>query len=120
MATIEITPDHVEVCLTRNEKIFAVRRHRVRVERSAVTSVKVVEDPMSMTKGLRAPGLHWPGRSGAKYGTWRAPGRRQFVAARAGQRGVVIELYKERYDALVVGTEDPEGVVASLATDTEA
>lgn len=112
MSTIEVTDTHVEIHFTWGERIAGMVRDQ-RFPRSAITAVELVHDPISATKGLRAPGLGLPGRR--KIGTWRRPGHRELVCVRKGEPAVRLELRGERYDAALIGTPDAATVVDRLA-----
>ena len=71
MATVQLDETTVTVRFTRAEKFWGVLRD-VEFPRSAVREVEVVPEPLSAVRGLRAPGLAWPGLR--KIGTWRRRG----------------------------------------------
>ena len=102
MATLHVTAESLTVRLTRAEKLAGLLRD-VEVPRSAVRSVKVEADALRAVRGLRAPGLGLPGR---KIGTWRHRGERTLVSVRRSQPAVRIRLDGQRYDTLLVGTDD--------------
>jgi hypothetical protein len=98
--------------LTRREKVAALHRD-VRVPRGAVRRAALLDDGLAAVRGLRAPGLHVPGR--AKIGTWRGPGGRVFAVVRRQERAVRIELATgQRYRELVVGGPDAAAAAAAL------
>lgn len=103
MADIRITDGHLEVALTRREKIAGLLGD-VDVPVAAIRHVEVVENAFDAVRGLRAPGLAIPGVT--RVGTWRGRGRRSYVVARAGQQAVVVDLEGQRYDRLVLSTGD--------------
>lgn len=90
MARIEVHADRVVIRLTRAEKTVALRRKDVVLERSAIRSAIITEDPWVWIRGLRSPGSALPG--GLAYGTWRTRTGRDFVLARRGREAVVIDL----------------------------
>ena len=79
---------------------------------SAVRDVEVVEDAVAATSGLRAPGLALPGVR--KIGTWRRVGRRTLVSVRRGQPAVRVTLEGQRWNELLVGSDDAAAVAASV------
>ncbi|MCZ2861110.1 hypothetical protein [Blastococcus sp. VKM Ac-2987] len=111
MATLQLTPSTLSVRLTRREKIAGLLRD-VTVPRSAISAVDVTTDALPATRGLRAPGLALPGLR--KVGTWRRPGERMLVCVRRGQPAVRVRLTGQRYDTLLVGSDDAAAVAASL------
>ncbi|MDN5980023.1 hypothetical protein [Bifidobacterium mongoliense] len=72
--------------------------------------VGATEDPgiLDDVKGLRAPGLHIPGKWA---GTFTNRGERVFWNVTRPERPVVIQLKDERYSRLVLGVEDPHALV---------
>jgi hypothetical protein len=111
MATLQLTPTTLTVRFTLGEKVAGLLRD-VEVPRSAVRSAEVVADPVHEIRGLRAPGLALPGIR--KIGTWRRSGERALVSVRRGQPAVRIRLEGQRYDTLIVGTDDTATVAATL------
>ncbi|RBY88153.1 hypothetical protein DQ244_16535 [Blastococcus sp. TBT05-19] len=111
MATVQLTPRSLAVHLTRGEKIAGLLGD-LEVARDSVAAVDVVTDPLPAARGLRAPGLALPGRR--KVGTWRRPGERTFVSVRRGQPALRVRLTGERYDTLLVGTDDADRLAAEL------
>lgn len=111
MATIDIDDEWIHIQLTRFEKIAGILRDQ-RIAVSSVTDVAVVDDPLCGMKGLRAPGLHFPGWT--KIGTWRGDGRRQFVRVRRGEPAVRIDADAERYHTYLVSVDDPDATVSAI------
>ena len=111
MATLQLRPPVLSLRLTRGEKIWGLLRD-VDVPLAAVRDVEVVTDGIAAVRGLRAPGLGLPGR---KIGTWRGRGRRTLVCVRRGQPAVRLRLDGQRWDELLVGTDEAEAVAAALA-----
>lgn len=90
MARVEVYPDRVVIRLTASEKTLAVRRRDIVLERDAITSAVITDDPWVWLRGVRAPGAYVPGR--LALGTWRALGGRDFAVVRSGRPAVVIDL----------------------------
>lgn len=111
MAEMHRVGDEVEVRLSTVEKIAALHGD-LRVPVSAVTGVGVVDTPLAAVTGVRAPGLHWPGRT--KIGTWRRRDGKTFAVARSGVPAVQVDLTGQGFDRLVVSVGDAEEVAAAL------
>ena len=111
MATLQLTPSTVTVRFSRLEKLAGLVRD-LDVPLSAVHGVDVVDDALRATAGLRAPGLHLPGR--AKIGTWRSRGQRMLVCVRRGQPAVRLRLSGQRHDVLLIGADDATAVAGTL------
>ncbi|MFC5337030.1 hypothetical protein [Leucobacter denitrificans] len=90
MARIEVHSDRVVIRLTAAEKAVSLRRRDVVLDREAIRSAVITDDPWVWIRGIRAPGASLPG--GLAYGTWRTRGGRDFVLARRGRSAVVIDL----------------------------
>jgi hypothetical protein len=75
--------------------------------------VDVVPDAVSATRGLRAPGLALPGVR--KVGTWRRPGEKMLVCVRRGEPAVRVRLEGQRWDTLLIGTDDAAALAAELS-----
>lgn len=114
MPTVEVSPDEVTVRLHGIEVLGALRR-KVRVPRSAVGDVRVVDEPYKLGLGIRAPGLSIPGRR--RVGTFRARDGNAFVAAERGHRGVEIKLDGQPWARLVLSVDDPETLATKLRVD---
>ena len=110
MATVTTTPQTLHVSLTRAERILGLLRD-LEVPRSAVRAVEVVPDGLAAVRGLRAPGLGLPGR---RIGTWRGRGEKTLVSVRRGQPAVRVRLAGQRFDALLLGVDDPAAVADTL------
>ncbi|WP_427870294.1 hypothetical protein [Leucobacter luti] len=90
MARVEVHKDRVIIRLTASERVASLRRRDVVLDRSAIVSAIVTDDPWVWIRGVRSPGTYVPGRLAA--GTWRSLSGRDFVLARSGRRAVVIDL----------------------------
>lgn len=95
MARVEVHPDRVVIRMTAAERFAAMRRRDIVLDRSAITSAIVTDDPWVWVRGVRVPGATIPGRLAA--GTWRNFSGRDFVLVRRGRKAVVIDF------------ENPEG-----------
>ena len=111
MAELRRNGDQLEVRLTVTEKIAGLRGN-IRVPASAVAAVEVADQPLSAVAGVRAPGLHLPGRT--KIGTWRHAGRKTFAVARRGVPAIRVDLVGQRYDRLVISQPDAATVAEAL------
>ena len=83
-----------------------------RVPTSTVREVRLVEDPWSELRGMRAPGTGVPGV--IAVGTRRARGVKDFAAVHGRGPGVVVELEGAAYDRFVVTDDDAQGTVETL------
>ncbi|MEB4615048.1 hypothetical protein [Leucobacter sp. M11] len=106
MARIEVHEDRVVIQLTTSEKALAMRRRDVVIERSAITSALITDDPWIWIRGVRSPGTHVPGT--LAFGTWRNLGGRDFVLARSKRRAIVIDLDQDLARAGTGAHQDEE------------
>ena len=90
MARVEVHGDRVIVKLTASERVAALRRRDVVLDRAAITSAVVTDDPWVWIRGVRSPGTYIPGTIAS--GTWRNLSGRDFVLVRGGRSAVVIDL----------------------------
>ena len=112
MALLQLQPSVLSVRFTPAEKIAGLLRD-VDVPLSAVRDVEVIADAVSATRGLRAPGLGLPRLR--KFGTSRGAGRTALVSVRRGQPALRVHLAGQRWDELLIGTDDARTLAASLA-----
>ena len=109
--SMRVTDDKLELRFTRTEKALGVLRD-VDVPLSAVRAVEVVPNGLSAPTGLRAPGYALPWSR--KLGTWRRRGHKSLVDVRRDQPALRVRLAGQRYDELLVGSDDAERVAADL------
>jgi hypothetical protein len=84
------------------------------IPRSAIVGVKVVDDPMRATRGIRAPGYAFPGHG--KVGTWRHRDGKDYVAVYAGRPAVELTLAGQPYKRVLVSVDDPYTVAAQFGS----
>jgi len=112
MATITVNPTQLDITFTAAERIGGLVRDQS-IPRSAITSVDVVDDGYSATRGVRAPGLGIPRTR--KIGTWRANGAKHLVSVRRGEPAIRIGLTGQRYETLIIGSPDATTIAADIA-----
>lgn len=114
MATINVRGDVLQVRFGVAEKVLGlVRDHDIPLV--AVSSVRVAPSGLAAAQGLRAPGLGLPGVR--KIGTWRGHGR-TLVSARHDQPAVVVDLVGQRFERLVIGSDEAAALAARLRART--
>lgn len=112
MTTFRVHDATLIVSFTAAEKIAGLLRDQ-RIPLSAVRTVEVVPDGLKAARGLRAPGLALPGLR--KIGTWRSKAGRSLVAVHRHRPAVRLTLDGQRYASLLITTDSPEQVAASLS-----
>lgn len=111
VASLDIDGDQLVLTLTTREKIFALHAD-MRIPLSMVEAIDVVTEPLREARGLRLPGLEIPRR--IKIGTWRRPGLRSFIVARRGQPAVRVRLRDHKYNQLLIGDAEAQGIAERL------
>ncbi len=113
MADIEVDGDVVVVALSAAERVEALHGD-LRIPVASLDAVELVEDVVAGFHGLKAPGTALPGV--VVVGTFYRDGRRTFIVGhRSERRGLRLALHGERYDEVVVGLTDPDGVARRIA-----
>ncbi len=107
MAEIEVEGGQVSIHLSFAEKIGALHGD-LHFPISGVRAVRIVDKPFCEIEGIRSPGTGVPGL--IALGTYRAHGRRDFVAVYRGERGVVIEIDNTKYRRVILSAKEPDRV----------
>ena len=97
-----------------------MHRKDVVIDRSAITTAIITDDPWVWLRGVRAPGTHVPGKRA--YGTWRNLAGREFVLARRGRAAVVIDTEApdaERDRGASAGFDDYSRIIVSTTHAAE-
>ncbi len=103
--------DELVVRLHKLEKAEGVHGE-IRVPLSAVSKVEVVDDAIHQVHGVRV-GTGIPGSTAV--GTFTTRTDKMFAAVHHDTpRAVLVTLTGARFDHLLIGSPDPEAVVASL------
>ena len=111
MADLLVDGPDLRVHLSPIEKLGALRGD-LRVPLSAVTAVRVSEDPWSELRGIRSPGTGVPGV--VSWCTRRGSGIRDFAAVYRRTRAVVVEASGADFDRLIVSRPDADDKVRMI------
>lgn len=115
MANVAVSDGALHIELTVPERVVSLHGANVTVPLHHIRGVRIVRDVLNQLRGLRMPGLGFPGT--AAIGVWRgtADGQpfRDFVLVRRPGRGLVISTRGE-YDRVVLGSDEPEHLAAQL------
>ncbi len=113
MAELLRDGDTLVLKLSALEKMEGVHGD-IRIPVSSVQSIHVLDDVIHAVRGLKMPGSRMPGVFA--MGTFVAREGKTFaIVHHQTKRGVEVILRNESFATLIVGAEDPEQLVASLA-----
>lgn len=90
MARIEVHPDRVAIALSRSEKILALHRKDIVIDRSRVRTALITDDPWIWIRGVPSPGTHLAGKIAC--GVWRGISGEDFLLVRGKHKAVVIDI----------------------------
>ncbi len=116
MASLRVHFDRLEIQLTPAEKLLALRREDISVQRSAIRSIKITDDPWIWIRGIRAPGTLVP--LVLAIGTWKFHGGKDFLVVKNKRQAVIIDMVDEEYARLVLSTNHAADLVDTLNVDT--
>ncbi|MEZ5247475.1 MAG: hypothetical protein R2707_20470 [Acidimicrobiales bacterium] len=108
MASLAIDGADLVLRLGPWERLGALQRDDLRVPVSKIRAANAVESAYGEVRGFRVPGTSVPGV--LLLGTWRARGRKDFVAVHGKGPGCVIELDDAPFDRWVVSEPLPPGL----------
>jgi hypothetical protein len=111
MATISVENGTLRVIFPLKEKLLGLVRDQ-EIPVSSVTGARPVGRWRDDLRGLRV-GLGLPGVW--LLGTWVGRGHRQLVALRRHRPAVYVSLRGEKYDELLIETDDPTGIIGRLS-----
>lgn len=83
-------PDRVTVMLSRSEKLLALHRSDVVLDRSRIRSALITDDPWIWMRGVPSPGTHLAGKIAC--GVWRGLNGEDFLLIRGKHQAVVIDM----------------------------
>ena len=110
MATISIEGAHLRVTFPLREKLLGVVGD-YEAPVASVVGARLVgrwrDDLRGLRVGLGLPGIWLLGR-------WISRGHRQLVALRRNRPAVYVELRGEKYDELLIESDDPDAVIRLL------
>ena len=115
MAQIRIHQGSLVIELSDLEKVEALHGD-LRIPLTSVRQVDVLDEPLKELRGLRVPGTAIPGRTAV--GTWRSRDGKTFVVEHNRSRAIRLRLSGSDYDQVIVGTDDPEGLAATITRAT--
>ena len=107
MITLTCTPDTLDLDVRGADKLWSLKS-KLSIPLAHVRQVRIDDAArLHWLDGIKAPGTHVPGVIAA--GTFYRHGRKLFADIREGQPALVIELRDDRYDELIIQTQDVQG-----------
>lgn len=89
MARIEVHSDRIVISLSRAEKLLAMHRRDIVLDRSRVRSALITDDPWIWVRGVPSPGTHLAGK--IAFGIWRGLGGEDLILVRGKNKAVVVD-----------------------------
>jgi len=120
MVTLLLDSTQLEVVLSATERVLSFRRSSVRVDRSSIVKVQLIDDAWSWLRGVPGPGTQL--RGVIAMGTWKSAGGSDFVIVRRRRPSVVIDLNEDaEFERIVLTTRHGLALVQALQLegDTE-
>lgn len=115
MAKLLLHKDRLEIKLSASERALSRRSENISIERSAIRSATITEDPWIWVRGVRAPGTAIP--LTVAIGRWKFHGGDDFLLLRGRKPAVVIDLDRGEFARVIVSTEHTASLIEALALD---
>lgn len=118
MVTLLLDAAQLEVVLSGTERALSFHREPVRVPRTDIRKIQLVDDAWTWLRGVRAPGTHV--RGVLAMGTWKSASGADFVIVRRGRPAVVIDLVGSGdFERIVLSTRHGLELVQALRLDVD-
>lgn len=115
--TLLLDSTQLEIVLSATEKALAFRREPVRIDRTHISKVQLVDDPWTWLRGVPNPGTRL--RGVVAMGRWRSAGGDDFVVVRRAHAGVILDLTSDaEFSRVVLTTRHGLALVQALRLDT--
>ena len=116
MVTLLLDQTQLEIVLSPIVRAASFHRDNLRIARSTITKVQLIDDAWTWLRGVPNPGTHIPGVLAA--GTWKAAGSVDFVLIRKRRPSVVIDLSGDaQYRRLILTTRHGLALTQALRLD---
>jgi hypothetical protein len=112
MADLVVDGNDLTLEMSRIEHLEGFRGDLI-APRSAVTSVRAVDDPWPELRGMRAPGTGLPGV--IAVGTRRGSFGKDFAAVHGKGPAVVVEFAGQEFQRWILTVDDPAAVVERVS-----
>lgn len=118
MVTLLLDSTQLDVVLSTAERALARRKDDVRIERSHILKVQLVDDAWTWLRGVPTPGTFV--RGVLAMGTWKSAGGDDFVIVRRKHPAVVVDLDGDaEFARIVLTTRNGLALVQALRLETD-
>ncbi|WP_292836513.1 hypothetical protein [Microbacterium sp.] len=118
MVTLLLDSTQLDVVLSAGERALSRRKSDVRVERSHIQKVQLVDDAWTWLRGVPRPGTLV--RGVLAMGTWKSAAGDDFVVVRRRHPAVVIDLEADpEFERIVLTTRNGLALVRALRLETD-
>lgn len=118
MVTLLLDSTQLDVVLSAAERAFSRRKTDLRIDRSHIRKVQLVEDAWTWLRGVPNPGTLV--RGVLAMGTWKSAGGTDFVIVRRRHPAVVIDLDGDPdFARIVLTTRNGLALVQALRLETD-
>lgn len=117
MVSLLLDSTRLEVVLTAGERMLALRRGNILIERTHIVKVQLTDDAWTWLRGVPDPGVYVP--SAIAAGTWKSAGGLDFALIRRRRPSVVIDLHgHDEFERVILTTRHGLALVQALRRRT--
>lgn len=118
MVTLLLDSTQLDVVLSGAERALSRRKSDLRIDRSHIAKVQLVDDAWTWLRGVPTPGTFV--RGVLAMGTWKSAGGADFVVVRRKHPAVVIDLEGDpEFERIVLTTRNGLALVQALRLETD-
>lgn len=118
MVTLLLDSTRLDVVLSTAERALSRRKDDLRIDRSHIAKVQLVDDAWTWLRGVPSPGTFV--RGVLAMGTWKSAGGSDFVVVRRRHPAVVIDLEADpEFERIVLTTRNGLALVQALRLETD-
>lgn len=118
MVTLLLDSTQLDVVLSGAERALSRRKSDLRIDRSHIAKVQLIDDAWTWLRGVPTPGTFV--RGVLAMGTWKSAGGADFVVVRRKHPAVVIDLEGDpEFERIVLTTRNGLALVQALRLETD-
>lgn len=118
MVTLLLDSTQLDIVLSSAERALSRRKSDLRIDRSRIQKVQLVDDAWTWLRGVPSPGTFV--RGVLAMGTWKSAGGSDFVVVRRRHPAVVIDLEADpEFERIVLTTRNGLALVQALRLETD-